>query len=61
MGTIETPCIKVCVIAPRAGACLGCGRSLAEIAHWLEFTPEQRRRIMGELPQRLSRHVPQTA
>ena len=32
MPSIESPCIKVCAVDPRSGLCLGCGRSLAEIA-----------------------------
>ncbi|MEX0841832.1 MAG: DUF1289 domain-containing protein [Xanthobacteraceae bacterium] len=54
MSAIESPCIKVCVIEPAAGLCLGCGRSLDEIAHWTVFAPEERRRIMADLPQRLA-------
>jgi len=51
---IESPCIKVCVIEPAAKLCLGCGRSLVEIEHWVAFTPDERRRIMTELPRRLA-------
>ena len=31
---IETPCTKICVIHAAEGLCLGCGRSLHEIASW---------------------------
>jgi hypothetical protein len=54
MDAIETPCIQVCVIDPRTGLCLGCGRSGAEIAAWLELTPLQRRAVMDKLPDRLA-------
>ena len=54
MADIESPCNKVCVVDPSSALCIGCGRSLAEIAGWLRFTPEERVRIMSELPQRLS-------
>jgi predicted Fe-S protein YdhL (DUF1289 family) len=54
MADIESPCNKVCVVDPISALCIGCGRSLAEIEGWLRFTPEQRVRIMAELPRRLN-------
>ncbi len=53
MTAIETPCVKICVVDPNSGLCLGCGRTLSEIAGWSGFTGEERRRVMAELPQRL--------
>lgn len=38
----------------RSGLCLGCGRTLAEIAGWSRLTDERRAAIMAELPARLS-------
>ena len=35
--------------------CVGCGRTLAEIAGWIRFSAEERARIMAELPRRLER------
>jgi predicted Fe-S protein YdhL (DUF1289 family) len=51
---IESPCNKVCVVDPASSLCIGCGRTLAEIAGWIGFTPDERRRIMAELPKRLA-------
>ena len=51
---VETPCIKVCVVDPGSGFCIGCGRSRDEIASWLDLNTEQRRRIMRSLPERIS-------
>ena len=31
---IETPCVKICTLDARAGLCLGCGRTIDEIARW---------------------------
>jgi predicted Fe-S protein YdhL (DUF1289 family) len=50
---IETPCIKICVVDPETGFCIGCGRTRAEIGGWLGFTPEERRGVMRELPERV--------
>lgn len=49
---IESPCVKVCVMHPAAGLCLGCYRSMEEIVAWSRLTPEARRAIMAELPGR---------
>ncbi|MEA2938680.1 MAG: uncharacterized protein QOC56_2184 [Alphaproteobacteria bacterium] len=54
MPSIESPCNKVCVVDPGRGLCVGCGRTLAEIGGWIAFTPQERRRIMAELPVRLA-------
>jgi len=49
MADIKSPCNKVCVVDPVSARCIGCGRTLAEIAGWTTFTPAERRRIMADL------------
>lgn len=49
---IDSPCVKVCVIHPQTGLCVGCQRSLGEIAAWSQMAPEERSRVMAELPGR---------
>lgn len=51
---IETPCIKICVVDPDSGFCIGCGRTRAEIGGWLGFSPEERRAVMADLPERVA-------
>lgn len=51
---IETPCVKICVVEPETGFCIGCGRTRMEIAGWLGMTPAQRHNIMQGLPERVS-------
>ena len=51
---IESPCVKVCAVDGRLGQCLGCGRTLPEIASWGQRSPEERRAIMDELPTRMA-------
>ncbi len=51
--SIETPCIRVCALRPGASICVGCGRSLHEIACWTTLTGQQRTQIMAQLPRRL--------
>ncbi|MEM7280807.1 MAG: DUF1289 domain-containing protein [Pseudomonadota bacterium] len=43
--SVESPCISVCTVDD-AGVCLGCGRTLDEIANWLNLSPEERAKIM---------------
>jgi predicted Fe-S protein YdhL (DUF1289 family) len=50
---IETPCTRICVVHPTAGLCAGCGRSLDEIARWVDLGAAERTRIMAQLPARL--------
>lgn len=51
---IETPCIKVCVLDPDSGLCIGCGRTRPEIGGWTGFSPGERRAVMATLPERLA-------
>jgi len=51
---LETPCINVCLLDDETGACVGCGRTLAEIAAWATLSDSERRAIMATLPARMS-------
>ncbi|RAI42440.1 hypothetical protein CH341_19550 [Rhodoplanes roseus] len=57
---MESPCNKVCTVDRASNLCLGCGRTLAEIAEWADLSGEERARIMAELPARLA-HLPAVA
>ena len=60
MAVIETPCTKVCTVHPVLRLCLGCGRSLDEIARWSDYTDRERAEIMSKLPARLAALVTRT-
>lgn len=51
-GSIETPCVKLCMLHPETGLCVGCARTGAEIAAWARMTPAERRVVMDDLPNR---------
>ena len=51
---IESPCVKICTLDVRKGLCLGCGRTIDEIARWTAISDTERRRVMDELPGRLA-------
>jgi uncharacterized protein len=46
---IESPCVKVCAIDATTGWCLGCGRSMREIAAWSTLPFDQQRAIVSQL------------
>jgi predicted Fe-S protein YdhL (DUF1289 family) len=54
-----SPCIGVCIIDPASGFCHGCARTIPEIAGWLEFSPEDKRRILAMLTERQVREEEQ--
>ena len=56
---VETPCVKICVVDGESGLCLGCQRTLAEVASWGRLTPLERRAIMDQLPSRRGRIRPE--
>lgn len=49
---VESPCVKICVVHPEARICTGCLRSIDEISRWSRMSPEERRAVMAELPDR---------
>lgn len=51
---IETPCVKICTLDARKGLCLGCGRTVDEIARWTIMSASERNQVIGELKARLA-------
>ncbi|HEY2707185.1 MAG TPA: DUF1289 domain-containing protein [Caulobacteraceae bacterium] len=56
---MATPCIKVCVIDGESGLCLGCQRTLTEVAAWARFSDAERAEIMAGLAERRVRIRPE--
>ena len=56
---VATPCTKVCVVDGESGLCLGCFRTLPEIAGWGRLSDDERRALMAALPARRSRIAPE--
>jgi predicted Fe-S protein YdhL (DUF1289 family) len=56
---IATPCVKICVIDGESGLCLGCQRTLSEVASWGRLTDQQRAEIMAGLAARRGRIRPE--
>ena len=58
MTAITSPCVKICVIDDARGVCVGCRRTLDEIARWGSMSEDERRRVVALLA---SRSVPDAA
>ncbi len=56
---IATPCVKICIVDGESGLCLGCHRTLAEVAGWARMSNAERAAIMSELGARRSRIRPE--
>ena len=56
---LVTPCVKVCVVDGESGLCLGCFRTLGEVAGWARLGDDERAAIMAALPARRSRIRPE--
>jgi hypothetical protein len=50
---ISSPCTKVCTIDQASRLCMGCGRSLEEIARWGSMSEAERLETMRSLPERM--------
>ena len=49
---VPSPCVQVCQIDQDTGECLGCGRTLDEIAGWSQYSNAQKQSIWDRLERR---------
>ncbi len=49
---VTSPCINVCTLDPATHVCLGCFRTIGEIAAWGAASNAERAAIVAELPRR---------
>jgi len=49
---VPSPCVKLCTLDAAAQTCLGCGRTLAEIAAWGRMDDQMRRAVLSRLASR---------
>ena len=56
---IATPCVKVCIVDGESGLCLGCYRTLGEVARWSVLAEAEREEIIAALPGRRARIRPE--
>jgi uncharacterized protein len=51
---MDSPCTKVCVMDADNRYCLGCKRTLGEIARWGQMDEAERGAVLAQLPARQS-------
>lgn len=51
---VPSPCILVCTLDPRTDICLGCGRTLDEIAEWASVPRARQLEIVRMAARRLA-------
>ena len=52
---IPSPCVGVCQINASTRFCLGCWRTLKEVAHWSRYSNGEKENLMQELIERRDR------
>ena len=54
---VASPCISVCVMDAGTGLCIGCWRTLDEIAAWSVLDPEAKRAVLAAIRERRARYA----
>ena len=49
VGEVPSPCVQICIIEPEDGLCVGCARTLDEIASWGSMSNNQRRVVLKDI------------
>jgi uncharacterized protein len=49
---VSSPCISVCRMSPYSGFCVGCWRTLDEIAAWGQASDEAKRAVLAQIEAR---------
>ena len=56
--SVESPCKNICRMHAPSGHCVGCGRTLDEIALWSVLDDDDKRAVWALLPARLDKLPP---
>jgi len=49
---VASPCVNICQMNPETGYCIGCMRTIDEIADWLEMTNMEKGQVLNRLEER---------
>jgi predicted Fe-S protein YdhL (DUF1289 family) len=49
---VPSPCVSICTMDPASGLCLGCLRTIDEIATWSMMSEAAKRAVWVQLPSR---------
>jgi predicted Fe-S protein YdhL (DUF1289 family) len=47
-----SPCIAICQMSPKTGLCIGCHRTINEIADWSALTDDEKRAVLERVDER---------
>ena len=50
---VESPCINICKVDIERDVCIGCGRTLEEIAHWSEMTDADKEYVNANIQNKI--------
>ena len=50
---VESPCINICKVDIERDVCIGCGRSLKEIAQWSKMTDTEKEQVNANLQNKI--------
>lgn len=56
-GTVPSPCTSVCTMDAITGLCVGCARTLQEIAQWSGYSDEQKRAVLRDVAGRTTQRT----
>ena len=54
MSEVQSPCVEICQLDPVSGMCLGCFRTMDEIATWIELTDIEKQSVLLNAQKRKS-------
>ena len=54
MSEVQSPCVEICQLDPVSGICLGCFRTMDEIASWIELTDIEKQNVLLNAQKRKS-------
>ena len=49
---VASPCVNVCQMDPKTGLCLGCLRTIDEIAGWMDYSVAEKLEVLERLDER---------
>jgi len=55
---VTSPCVNICTLDPAGRYCVGCFRTLGEIAVWGSLDAADRRAVVAALPARRAKLAP---
>ena len=55
---VASPCVQVCTLDPLTGHCVGCYRTVEEVAEWVEMTADEKRAVLVRAAQRRALRLP---